>query len=165
MKTDIYHGGIQRDEYLSTSLFVFGQGAFDHNFSQGLNLQQTYAGGLGWSVIRRPNETLDLKAGITYIRQSFQGAAVTRNELGSVFEEDFMRGLRRGIKFTEQIIVAPAWTNSDALTAAGNATLTIPVYKRMNFSLGAIDNYLHDPPVGFKKNSFQAIMGLNYTLR
>lgn len=165
IKTNIYHADIQRDEYLSSSLFAFGQGAFDHNFSQGLDLQQTYAGGLGWSIIKRANESLDLKAGITYVRQQFQIASASQNLAGSTFEEDFTRGLRRGIKFSEQLIVAPAWTNSNALTATGNATLTIPVYKRTNFSLGTIDNYLHDPPPGFKRNSFQLTMGLNYTLR
>ena len=35
----------------------------------------------------------------------------------------------------------------------------------MNFTLGTVDNYLHDPPPGFKKNSFQATMGLTYALR
>lgn len=165
VKTDIYHASVERDEYISTSLFAFGQGSFDHNFSQGLDLQQTYAGGLGWSVIKRGNESLDLKAGITYVRQSFQTASADRNLMGSTFEEDYTRGLRAGIKFSERLIIAPAWTDSNALTATGNATVTIPVYKRTNFSLGTIDNYLHDPPPGFKKNSFQATMGLNYTLR
>ena len=165
LKTDIYHGDIQRDEYLTASVFGFGQASFDHNFSQGLDLQQTYGGGLGWSVIKRPNETLDLKAGITYVRQEFQSASANQNLAGSIFEEEFTKGLRRGIKFTEQLIIAPAWTNSNALTASGNATLTVPAYKRTNFTLGTIDNYLHNPPPGFKKNSFQFIMGLNYTLR
>jgi len=165
LKTDIYHGDIQRDEYLTASVFGFGQASFDHNFSQGLDLQQTYGGGLGWSVIKRPNETLDLKAGITYVRQEFQSASANQNLAGSIFEEEFTKGLRRGIKFTEQLIIAPAWTNSNALTASGNATLTVPAYKRTNFTLGTIDNYLHNPPPGFKKNSFQFIMGLNYALR
>lgn len=165
VKTDIYHGDIQRDEYISASVFGFGQAAFDHNFSQGLDLQQTYAGGLGWSVIKRANETLDLKAGLTYVRQQFQTMSADQNLAGSTFEEDFTRGLKRGIKFTQQLIVTPAWNNSNALTASGNATLTVPVYKRTNFSLGTIDNYLHDPPPGFKKNSFQFTMGLNYSLR
>lgn len=165
VKTDIYHADVQRDEYISLSLFAFAQGSFDHNFSQGLNLQQTYAGGLGWSAIKRANESLDLKAGITYVRQDFEAASANQTLAGSTFEEAFTRGLRRGIKFSQQLIIAPAWTNSRALTASANATLTIPVYKRANFSLGTIDNYLHDPPPGFKKNSFQMIMGLNYTLR
>jgi hypothetical protein len=165
VKTDIYHAGVERDEYLSAAFFAFGQAAFDHNFSQGLDLQQTYAGGIGWSVIKRANESLDLKAGVTYVRQSFTLASANQNLEGSTFEEDFSRGLWRGTKFTEQLIVEPAWNNLNAITAAGNAALTMPVYKRMNFTLGTIDNYLHDPPEGFKKNSFQATMGLTYSLR
>ncbi len=151
VKTEIYHGDIQRDEYLSNSLFAFVQGSFDHNFSQGLNLQQTYGGGLGWSVIKRPNESLDLKAGVTYVRQEFYTASAGQSLAGSTFEEDFTRGLRRGIKFSEQLIIAPAWTNTNALTATGSTTFTVPVYKRTNFSLGTINNYLHDPPPGLKR--------------
>jgi putative salt-induced outer membrane protein YdiY len=164
VKTDIYHAGIERDEYFSAAFYGFAQATFDHNFSQGLDLQQTYGGGIGWSVIKRPNESLDLKAGVTYIRQDFAGTS-TRSVEGSIFEEDYQRGLARGIKFNQTLIVIPAWSNTDALTASGSAVLTMPVYKRMNFSIGAIDNYLHDPPEGFKKNSFQATMGLTYSLR
>ena len=165
VKTDIYHASAERDEYLSPAFFGFVQTGFDHSFSQGLSLQQAYSGGIGWSVVKRPNESLDLKASVTYIRQSFAQASVDQSLAGSTFEEDFQRGLRRGIKFTEQLIVVPTWNNTNALSATGNALLAMPVYKRMNFSFGVIDNYLHDPPPGFKKNSFQATMGLTYSLR
>ena len=146
-------------------MFAFAGAGFDHSFSQGLDLQQSYGGGLGYSVLKRPNESLDLKGSVTYIRQSFTHGAAEQKLIGSTFEEDYQRGLRRGIKFTEQLIVVPAWNNTNAFSAVGNALLTMPVYKRMNFSLGAADNYLHDPPGGFKKNSFQATMGLTYSLR
>jgi Protein of unknown function, DUF481 len=165
VKTEIYHADAERDEYFSAAIFGFGQATFDHNFSQGLDLQQTFGGGVGWSVIKRSNESLDLKAGITYIRQSFALASADQSLAGSTFEEDFQRGLRRGIKFKEQLIVTPSWNNTNAVTATGSASLTMPVYKRMDFTLGTIDNYLHDPPGGFKKNSFQATMGLTYSLR
>jgi hypothetical protein len=165
VKTDIYHASAERDEYFSEAFFGFAQAAFDHNFSQGLDLQQTYGGGVGWSAIKRPNESLDLKAGITYVRQSFTQASGNQNLSGSTFEEDYQRGLRRGIKFNEGLIISPAWNNTNAVSATGNALLTMPVYKRMNFSIGTIDNYLHNPPPGFKKNSFQATLGLTYALR
>jgi hypothetical protein len=165
VKTDIFHGSLERDEYLSDSFFAFGSAGFDHSFSQGLSLQQSYGGGIGWSALKRPNESLDLKASMNYIRQSFTQASADQKLVGSTFEEDYQRGLWRGIKFTEQLIVVPAWNNSNAVSGVGNALLTMPVYKRMNFSLGATDNYLHDPPVGFKKNSFQTTLGLTYALR
>jgi hypothetical protein len=165
VKTDIYHAGAERDEYFSEAIYAFGQFGFDHNFSQGLDLQQTYAGGIGWSVLKRANETLDLKAGATYVRQSFTQTSANKNLEGSTFEEDFTRGFQRGIKFNEQLVIVPAWNDTNAVTATGSASVTAPVYKRLNFTLGTIDNYLHDPPAGFKKNSFQATMGLTYSLR
>jgi len=165
VKTDIYHADAERDEYFSTAVFGFAQAAFDHNFSQGLDLQQSYGGGVGWTALKRSNQTLDLKAGVNYIKQTFAAASSDQNLIASTFEEDYQRGLRRGIKFTQQLIVLPAWNNARALSAIGNALLTVPVYRRANFTLGVIDNYLHDPPPGFKKNSFQATLGLTYTLR
>ena len=165
VKTDIFHASLERDEYLSPAFFAFAGAGFDHNFSQGLSLSQSYGGGIGWSALKRPNESLDLKASVTYIQQSFAQASADQKLVGSTFEEDYQRGLRRGIKFTEQLIVVPAWNNTNAVSAVGNTLLTMPVYKRMNFSLGVTDNYLHDPPGGFKKNSFQATMGLTYALR
>ncbi len=74
IKTAIFHGDAERDEYFSPRLYAFGQGAFDHNFSQGLDLQQTYSGGIGWTMIQRANETLDLKGSVSYIQQQFSGA-------------------------------------------------------------------------------------------
>jgi hypothetical protein len=165
IKTQIYLGTVERDEYFTNTVYAFVGAAFQHNFSQGLDLQQTYGGGVGWSVLKQSNQTLDLKAGVTYVRQQFAGATASENLIGSVFEEDYTRGLWHGSKFNEQIIILPTWNNTDAISAAGNALITIPVYKRMNFSFGVIDNYLNNPPPAFKKNSFQLTMGLTYALR
>jgi hypothetical protein len=43
--------------------------------------------------------------------------------------------------------------------------LTLPVYKRLAVTIGAIDTFLNDPPPAFKRNSFQATAGLTYSLR
>ncbi len=165
IKTSIYHVDAERDEYFTGSVFAFGQAQFDHNFSQGLDLQQTYVGGIGWSAIKRANETLDLKAGVSYVEQEFSGATKTENLAGSVFDEKFMRKLGKGSTFTQELSVSPSWTNSRALSALGNATLALPVYKQLTFTLGVIENYLNDPPPGFKKNSFQSTAGLTYVLK
>ena len=69
IKTSIFHGDAERDEYFSPRLYVFGQGAFDHNYSQGLDLQQTYSGGIGLTIFQRANETLDIKTSVSYIRE------------------------------------------------------------------------------------------------
>jgi hypothetical protein len=165
IKTSIYHADAERDEYFSTAVFAFGQAQFDHNFSQGLDLQQTYVGGVGWSVFKRANEGLDLKAGMSYVQQEFAGMTKTQNLASSVFDEKYMRKVFKGATFTQEFSVSPSWSNSKALSALGNARLTLPVYKRLSFTVGAIDTFLNDPPPGFKRNSFQATAGLTYGLR
>jgi hypothetical protein len=165
VKTSIYHAGLERDEYFSTSWYGFGQALYDHNFSQGLNLQQSYGGGLGWSAIQKGGQNLDLKFGVTYDRQQFSVASNDKNLSGSTFEEDYKRSLKHGMVFTQQLIVNPAWNDTNAAAGSFSAQILAPISKKMNFSVGTIDNYLHDPPAGFKRNSTQLNLALNYTIR
>jgi hypothetical protein len=165
VKTSILHADAERDEYFSATAYGFGQALFDHNYSQGLDLQQTYVGGIGWTAIKHAKETLDLKAGFSFIEQQFSGAARSQNLASSVFDEKFLRKFGKGMTFNQEFTVSPAWTNSKALSSSGTARLAIPVYKRLTFTTGVIDNFLNDPPAGFKRNSFQFVTGLTYVLQ
>jgi hypothetical protein len=162
IKTAIFHGDLERDEYFSPRLYAFGLGALDHNFSQGLDLQQTYSGGIGWTLIQRDNETLDLKASVSFIRQQFSGAP-DLDLVGSVFGEAFKRKFKHTI-LDQHLILVPVWNNTNAYSGAFTAMLTLPIYKRLNASAGFIDSYLNNPPPGFQKNSVQLTIGLTYAL-
>ncbi len=173
LKTEIYHADAERDEYFTPQLYAFGQLAYDHNFSQGLDLQQSYGAGIGWTVIKRENEEFDLKVSLSYLEQQFQetakntalfGSAEDQNLFGSTFAERFNHRYAHNILFTEQIAATPAWNNTNAYSATGNAALTMPVYKRLNFTIGTVDTFLNNPSPGFKKNSFQLTTGLTYML-
>ncbi len=163
IKTAIFHGDLERDEYFSPRFYGFGQGAFDHNFSQGLDLQQTYSGGIGWTLIDRANETLDLKTSLSYVRQEFSGAP-GEDLIGSIFAEAFKRKFKRGLTLDQRLTLLPTWNNTNAYSAAFNALLTMPVYKRLNGSAGFIDSYLNNPPPAFRKNSVQLTIGVTYVL-
>jgi Protein of unknown function, DUF481 len=164
IKTSIYSAVAQRDEYFTSQLYGVGKATFDHNFSQGLALQQIYAGGIGWTAIRSAAETLDLQATVDYERQSFQVAAQNENLIGSILAEIFNRKLAHQITLAQQAAIYPTWSNTRAFSANASAQLTFPVYKRFGFTTGVIDAYLNNPPPGFKKNSFQFTAGLTYTL-
>jgi hypothetical protein len=163
IKTSIFHGDGERDEYFSPRLYVFGQGAFDRNFSQGLDLQQTYSGGIGLTVFQRPNETLDLKTSVSFVRQQFSGQA-DQSLIGSIFAEAYNRKFKHGLTFDQHLTLIPTWNNTNAYSGAFNALLTMPVYKRLNASAGFIDSYLNNPPPDFRKNSVQLTIGMTYAL-
>jgi len=166
VKTAIIHANAERDEYFSTKhVYGFGEAIFDHNFSQGLDLQQNYGGGIGWTALQKADLTLDVKGSVTYIKQQFQIASADHNLIGSNFAENLMRKFPRGVMLTQQFGITPAWNEMHAWTAIAGVSFTAPVYKRLGFSIGVLDNYLNDPAPGFHKNSFQALTGLTYTLK
>lgn len=164
VKTSIFHADAERDEYFTSQVFALGSLAFDHNFSQGLDLQQIYGGGIGWSAIRKPSETLDFKSSIDYEKQQFQTSAQNQNLANSVFAEFFTLKFPHGIGLNQQLSASPAWTNTRAYSAYGSVGITFPVYKRFGFNTNVIDSFLNDPPPAFKKNSVQFTTGLTYTL-
>lgn len=165
LKTEIFHGDAERDQYLPGSkFFYFGQLAFDHNFSQGLRLQQTYGAGAGWTAIKTATESLDLKASMDYIQRRFFIASQNQNLVATNFAENFTRTFSGGITLAEQISVLPAWNNLNDWQAIGSTALSIPVYKRLSFTISVAESFLNNPPPGFRKNSFTLTTGLTYTL-
>ena len=165
IKTSLYHIGLEQDWYLSPRLFAFGQAILDHNFSQGLQLQQTYGGGLGLVVIKGVNQELDFKASADYVDQRFDVSGRNQHLFGSIFGETYTRKFIRGILLNQQAGITPAWTNTDAYSAFASAALTFPVYRHFGLTLGALDTFLNNPPPDFKKNSFQFTLGATYSLQ
>jgi hypothetical protein len=162
VKTDLIHAGVEQDRYLNARLFAFARAVFDHSFSQGLDLQQRYGGGLGFVVLKGVNEELDFKASLDYIDQRFQIASLNQQLFGSSFSETYTRTFTHSILFNEQAGITPAWNNTNAYSAFASAALTFPVYHHFGLTIGALDNFLNNPPPTFKKNSFQLTVGATY---
>lgn len=171
VKTNIIHGGVEQDWFLSPRLFALALGSWDHNFSQGLALQQIYGVGLGYTVLKSPIQELDLKADIHFERQTFSATpgvvppivSPSKNLVGMSFGDAYARKLPHGMQFNQGLTVTPAFNNAKAFSALGTANLLFPVYKRFSFNLGVQDAFLNDPGFGSKKNSFQFTAGLGYS--
>lgn len=169
-KTDIYHADAERDEYVTRRVFVLGRLAYDHNFSQGLKLMQTYGGGLGWTAILEPKQQLDLKADVHYAREDFYVSSQNENLVAIGVGDNYLLKLPHNMVLTQFLTVSPAVNNIDATAAVGGINLAAAFSKRLAFSGGIIDSFINNP--GFlspgiqsKKNSIQITTGLTYTLR
>lgn len=165
VKTNIFHADAEQDEYFSTRLYGLGHVAFDHNFSQGLDLQQLYGGGLGFTAIKDKVQELDLKADLHYEKQQFFLSTNNANLFGSEFAENYIRKLPRGMIFTEGILLDPSWNKTNAYSAQGTLGLAAPFSKKFSLSINLLDGFLNNPPPGFKKNSLQFTTGLTYTMK
>lgn len=164
VKTDIIHGDLERDEYFTSRLYGFGQAAWDHNFSQGLDLMQSYGGGIGWTAYKADNQELDFKASVDYIKQEFAISSQNENLIGAILGETYHRNFKRGIVLNEALSVTPSFNVTSAYSALGNVTLGLPLYKKFNLVFGVLDSFLNNPPPTFKKNSFQFTASLAYSI-
>jgi Protein of unknown function, DUF481 len=164
VKTSIFHSDIEQDKYLSARFYVLALASWDHNFSQGLNLQQIYGGGVGWTAVLTPKQELDLTANIHYERQAFIDPTQNQNLIGATVGEAYLYHFPHGILFTESGSFLPAFNNSSAYSANFAAGLALPTYHRFTLVLGTTDSYLHQPSAGFKNNSFQFVTGITYNL-
>lgn len=166
VKTNIFHADAERDHYFSPRLFVFGSTTFDHNFSQDLDLEQAYGGGVGISVVHSVKREFDLKGDVHYEKEAFvPGTNPSLNLFGSTFSEKLVQTLPRKLVLNEFGSISPAWNDLSAYSAHVNVNLGFPVYKGLGFSLGAVDDYLNNAPFGSKRNSTQFLTGLTYTIQ
>ncbi len=166
LKSAIYHIDGERDEYFSSRFFGLGQTAFDHNFAQGLQLQQVYGGGFGWTPLKTDKQEADLKGTIQYEKQQFIGgtSGTNQNLIGSTFGLSYLLKAKL-MNFVQNLAYIPAYNTPRAYSASETDTVTFPTYKNFGFSVGTIDTYLNDPPPATKRNSFQFTMGLTYAIK
>jgi hypothetical protein len=170
--SSIFHADAERDEYVSPRFYALGDLAFDHNYAQGLALQQSFGGGFGWTPIKSDKQQLDLKVDIHYEEQRYingtvNGAAVTtpsQNLIGSTIFEGYRRNLPKKLIFTESANILPAFNNTSAYSTNLTASLILPVYKRLSANFTTTDNFLNDPAPGYNKNSYQFITGVSYSI-
>jgi len=172
IKTNIIHFDAEHDWYFSPRFYFLVDSSFDHNYSQGLDLQQLYGGGLGYTVIKTPKQELDVKFDIHYEKQKFfllpniaPPVSPSKNLIGANFGDTYMLKLPHGLVFNQGAVITPAFNQSNAYSAVATAGLLFPVYKRLGFTVGTLDDFLNDPAAGSKKNSFQFTAGVTYTLK
>ncbi len=170
-KTDILHGDTEYDRYVSPVIFGLVNASADHNFGNGLRLQQAYGAGIGWSPLKAPKNTFDLKAALQYQQQQFYNGLTsglgtpTINLISALLNESWARSFSHGVKFNESVTLTPTFNIVEAYSAVGSASFVFPIYKKFNFTISSTDNYLGDPPQGFHRNSFQFTSGVTYVFK
>src|ERR1700710_517426 len=135
---------------------VFGlvSGTADHNFGNGLELQQAYGSGIGLGIMRSPQNDLSVRAILQYEQQQFYNGITsglgtpTENLVSASVGETWSRTFPHNVKFNEYVTLNPTLNVVRAYSAVAGTSLLFPVYKSLNFSVSATDKYLGDPPEG-----------------
>jgi hypothetical protein len=165
--TNVYHVGAERDEYFSRKGYYLQVTSFDHDFSQGLVLQQIYGAGVGATLVKNTKHEFDITADLHYESQQFNATAnvseLNLHLIGSSLTEAYSHKWAK-MTFDEKLSADIAWNNANAFSASANSSVRMPIYKQLGFSVSVIDNFLNNPQVGYDKNSLQFSTGLAFTL-
>ncbi|MHB1285153.1 MAG: DUF481 domain-containing protein [Leptospirales bacterium] len=164
LETNIFHGNLEQDKYLSTNSYLLGQGIFDHNSTQGLTLQQIYGLGGGYTFMKREKQELDVTMILSYTKQQFTGSVPGKNLIGATIANNFFHKFANKILLTEISSITPQFNSPKSYSANFTVGVDMPIYKKLAFSIQVIDSYLNDPSPGFNSNSLQINTGLTYTL-
>ena len=168
-KSNIFLAAAERDQYVSKKLYYLGDVSFDHNFAQSLQLEQIYGVGLGYTLLKKPKQELDVKVVAQYERQSFfNTASSNQNLIAATVAANYTLTLKKGILLNQQISYIPAFNAVRDYSANESDTVTFPAYKGFGFTVGTLDSYLNDAPVTLpdtKPNSFQFTMGITYAIK
>jgi len=166
-RTNIYHAAAERDKYVTPRRYFLVQTSFDHDSTQGLDLQQIYGAGIGATLFKQEHSEFDLTADLHYESQAFNSTAdvstLNRHLVGTSWTEAYTRKFGK-LQFDEKILANTAWNDESAFSASGTTSVRMPVYKKLAFSLAIIDNFQNDPQVGYNKNSFQFATGFAFNL-
>jgi hypothetical protein len=165
VKANVLHAEMEQDFYLNPRIFLLGGAAFDHNYAQGLDLMQGYGAGLGVVAAKGERDSLELRFGLGYTHQAWTDSSGNRGYFGARIGEYYMHKFARGLAFTLDAGVRPGLTYTKGLVAGYTASLAIPVYRRLSMNINSVDNFVNNPPPGFRKNVFQLSFGASYVIR
>jgi len=165
--TNVYHIGAERDEYFNSRGYYLQVISFDHDYSQGLTLQQVYGGGVGATLAKSLKQEFDITADLHYEGQQFNATSnepeLDRHLIGSSIAETYSRKWGK-LNFDEKLSANLAWNDESAFSASGTTSARMPVYKKLGFTVSVIDNFLNSPQIGYQKNSLQFSTGFVLTL-
>lgn len=168
---DAIIGGALYHRNLTDNLFAFVSADFVHDQLQGLNLRQIYSAGLGWSLINRPDTTLDVEAGLNYTRESYSGTAtlspglsVKRNLIAATTGEDFTHQFSKVTSVDEHFFFYPDLSNPGQYRFTLSADANTKINGWLSWQISVNDLYASNPPIpGTKSNDVILSTGLAVT--
>lgn len=156
---------------LTPKLFAFASADFVHDQLQGLDLRQIYSGGLGWNVIKRPNTTFDVEAGLNYTRESYSGTAtlspglsIKRNLIAVTTGEDFTHQFSKVTSMDEHFFFYPDLSNMGQYRFTLMTDANTKIASWLSWQVSFSDLYVSNPPIpGTKSNDLILSTGIAVT--
>ena len=123
----------------------------------------SYGGGIGHDVLRRPRIDLQFLGGLTFVRSSFANGEL-RRDAEALLGQKLTWRVANGVNLGHSLDFYPNLSESGDYRFNSTTTLSTRISSRLSFNTTVADRFLSRPQPGRQKNEliFTTGLGLNF---
>jgi hypothetical protein len=190
VRTALFEGSLLYNVYLANSelkanfpnaynsYFMFALADGYHNLSLGINTQQSYGVGIGWTrdVRGKANKNGDqltqvfgIQGDFRYSNQQLYPPGMAANLAGAGIKESYSIGIPalgpklKPLSLSESITIIPYFNNSRAMQVRGTTQVSLPLTQHLSIGPKLMDDYFRNAPHTSKQNYLQPTLNITYT--
>lgn len=153
-----YFASYEANYKLTDRLYAVGLGSWEKDRFSGFNRRFSETAGLGYTLIKQPNMTLNLEAGAA-LRQTSYITGISDNRFAGRGALDYSWTITPGVIFTEN---ATVYGQSDNSTFTSTTALTMKVRGALSAQASFLVDHETNPPLGLKKTDTTSRLTLVY---
>ena len=155
-------GFLKYDHFLSERLFLYGNGQFEKDKFQDLDLRSVYGLGSGYQFIETPIENLYFEAGINYVTEDYMSLPdknYTSGRWAVSYDKFFYNKIFQFFHFHEGL---GSFEEADDMFIKSKTGIRIPIFTNLNASLQYNFDWDNTPSPGRKKSDRALMFTLGY---
>jgi putative salt-induced outer membrane protein len=164
-----WKAGTRYDRNISPNVFGFGGLDFNHDQIQQLSLRSVISGGLGYHLIKTPENRWDIFGGLDYRADRYSGLGIlvdnsmqTRfNTVELLLGEESNHKLTETTTFRQHLVVYPNLSNGGGYRATLDSGLAVSLSKAMNLNITLQDRYDSRAQAPIRKNDLMFFTGVS----
>jgi putative salt-induced outer membrane protein len=148
--------------------FGFGQLDLVRDIPSELASRITPSTGLGYHVVKRPDQTFDVSAGLAYTWDRYRAPQVVDDELRSRYNhlemllaEESNNKLSDTTSFKQKLTIYPSVSQGDGVRTVFDAGLSVAMTKQLALTATLSHRYDSQPGEGVKKNDTLFVTGVS----
>jgi putative salt-induced outer membrane protein YdiY len=148
--------------------FGFGELDLLHDVPSDLSLRTTVGSGIGYHVVKKPDQSFDLSAGLAYTMDRFHHAQVIQDETRSrynhaelLFAEESNNKLSDTTTFKQKLTVYPNLRDTGDVRTVFDAGLSVAMTKQLALTATLSHRYDSRPGVGLGRNDTLFVTGVS----
>jgi putative salt-induced outer membrane protein YdiY len=148
--------------------FGFGELDLLHDLPSDLSLRTTLGSGLGYHVVKKPDQTFDLSAGLAWTRDRYRHPQLIADETRSRYDhadmllaEESNNKITGNTSFKQKLTVYPNLHDANGVRTVFDAGLSVAMTKQLALTATFSHRYDSRPGAGLGKNDTLFVTGLS----